>query len=58
MWHAFNKHDAEVVVAGFFGAKGKRYKLLWMGDKERCDSVDILVAEKMMDSVSVERHSE
>ena len=39
----------------FFGAKGKRYKLFWMGSKERSDGV----TEKWVDSVvSVERHSE
>ena len=29
MWHAFRRHDGEVVGAGS-GAIGKRYKLLWM----------------------------
>jgi len=42
----------------FYGAKGKRYKLFWMGGKKRSDSVGIFVAEKWVDSaVSVERHS-
>jgi len=42
----------------FCGAKGKRYKLLWMGGEERSDGVGIFVAEKWMDSiVSVKRHS-
>jgi len=30
----------------FYGAKGKRYKLLWMGGEERQHGVGILVAEK------------
>ena len=30
----------------FFGAKGKRYKLLWMEGKKRSDGVGIFVAEK------------
>jgi len=34
-----------------FYAKGKRYKLFWMGGEERSDSVGIFVAEKWMDSV-------
>jgi len=43
----------------FFGAQGKRYKLFWMGDKDRSDRVGMLVAEKWVDSVvKVERHSE
>jgi len=43
----------------FFGAKDKRYKLFWMGGKERSDVVGIFVAEKWLDSiVSIERHSE
>ena len=43
----------------FSGAKGRRYKLFWMGGKERSDGVGIFVAEKWVDSVvSVERHSE
>jgi len=46
MWHAFKKHDGQVVVADFFGAKGNRYKLFWIGGKERSDGVGIFVAEK------------
>jgi len=42
----------------FYGAKGKRYKLLWMGGEERSYNVGIFVAVKWMDSVvSVKRHS-
>ena len=42
----------------FYGAKGKRYKLFWMGGEERSDGVGIFVAEKWVNSVvSVERHS-
>jgi len=42
----------------FYGAKGKRHKLFWMGSEERSDGVGIFVAEKWVDSVvSVERHS-
>ena len=42
----------------FFDGKGKRYKLLWMGSKEKIGGVDIFVAEKWMDSVlSVEGRS-
>ena len=42
----------------FFGAKGKRYKLFWMGGEERSDCVGIFIAEKWVDSVvNVERHS-
>jgi len=41
----------------FFGVKGKRCKLFWIGVKERSDSVQIFVAEKWAESVS-ERHSE
>ena len=42
----------------FYGAKGQRYKLFWMGGEEKSDSVGIFVAEKLVDSVvSVERHS-
>ena len=43
----------------FFGAIGKRYKLIWMGSKTKTDGVGIFVAEKWVDSVvSVERHRE
>ena len=43
----------------FFGAIGKRYKLLWMGSKAQTDGVGIFVADKWVDSVvSVEKHSE
>ena len=35
----------------FYRAKGQRYKLFWMGDEERSDSVGIFVAEKWVDSV-------
>jgi len=42
MWHAFKKHDGKVVFAGFFGAKGKRYKLFRMGGKERSAGVGYL----------------
>ena len=31
----------------FYGAKGKRYKLFWMGGEERLDGVVIFVAEKV-----------
>ena len=42
-----------------FGARGKRYKLFWMGGKEKSDGVGIFVAEKWVDSVvSVKRSSE
>jgi len=42
----------------FYEAKGKRYKLFWMGGKERLDGVGIFVAEKWVDGVvSVESHS-
>ena len=54
MWHAFKKHDG----CKFYGAKGKSYKLFWMGGEEKLDGVGIFVAEKWVDSVvSVERHS-
>jgi len=43
----------------FFGAQGKRYKLFWMGGRDRSDGVGMFVAEKWVDSVvKVERHSE
>jgi len=43
----------------FFGAIGKRCKLLWMGSKAKTDGEGIFVAEKWVDNVvSVERHSE
>jgi len=43
----------------FFGAQGKRYKLFWMGGKDRSDGVGMFVAEKWVDSVvKAERHSE
>ena len=35
----------------FYGAKGQRYKLFWMGGKEKQDGVGIFVAEKWVDSV-------
>ena len=42
-----------------YGARGKRYKLFWMGGKEKSDGVGIFVAEKWVDSVvSAERRSE
>jgi len=42
----------------FYGAKGQRYKLFWMGGGERLDGIRIFVAEKWVDGVvSVERHS-
>ena len=42
-----------------FGAQGKRYKLFWMGGKDRSDQIGMFVAEKWVDSVvKVERHSE
>jgi len=34
-----------------FGARGRRYKLFWMEDKEKTDDVGILVAEKWVNSV-------
>ena len=41
------------------GTRGKRYKLFWMGGKEKADGGGIFVAEKWVHSVvSVERHSE
>jgi len=41
-----------------YGAKGQRYKLFWIGDEQRSDSVWIFVAEKWVNSdVSVKRHS-
>ena len=41
----------------FYGAKGQRYNLFWIGE-ERLDDVGIFVAEKWVDSVvSVKRHS-
>jgi len=43
----------------FFGAQGKRYKLFWMGGKDRSDGVGMFVAKKWVDSaVKVVRHSE
>jgi len=57
MWHAFKKHDGEVLVAGSLEQKAKN--LFWMGEKERSDGVGIFIAEKWVDSVvSVKRHSE
>ena len=51
--------ECRVGVCRFFGGKGKRYQLFWMGGKESSDSVMIFVAEKWVDSVvSVKRHSE
>jgi len=42
----------------FFGAKGKRYRLFWIGGKEN-DGVGIFVAEKWVDGiVSTESHIE
>jgi len=42
----------------FYGAKGQRYKLFWMGGEARSDDVGIFVAEKWVDSVvSVETHN-
>jgi len=35
----------------FYGAKGKRYNLFWMGGEERSDGVEIFVEEKWVDSV-------
>jgi len=32
----------------FFGTKGKRYKLFWMGGNERSDNLRIFVAEKWL----------
>ena len=59
MWPVFKKQDGEAVVAGFLGAIGKRYKLVWVGGKDRSDGVGMFVAEKWVDSVvKVERHSE
>jgi len=43
----------------FFGAKCKRYKLFWMGGKDRSDGVGMFAAEKWLDSVlNVERQIE
>jgi len=52
-WHAFKKHSGNWKDSGckFYGAKGKRYKLLWIGSEDRSDSVGIFVAEKWVDSV-------
>jgi len=61
MCRAFKIRGREAVVAGFFRAKGKRYryKLFWMGGKERSDGVGMFVAEKWVDSVvSAEKHCE
>ena len=42
----------------FYGTKGQRYKLFWMGGEEKLDGVGIFVAEKWVNSaVSVRRHS-
>jgi len=44
----------------FFGAKGKKYKLFWIGGKDKSDgvTVGIFVADKLVDSVvCVERHN-
>jgi len=41
MWHAFKKHDGEVVVADSLELK-TGYKLFWMGGKERSDAVGYL----------------
>ena len=46
MWPVFKKQDGEAVVAGFLGAIGKRYKLVWVGGKDRSDGVGMFVAEK------------
>jgi len=55
MWHAFEK-QWKGSGCNFYGAKGKRYKLFWMGGEEILDGV--LLAEKWVDSVvSVKRHS-
>jgi len=43
----------------FFGAQGKRYKLFWMGGKDRSDGVGMFAAKKWVESVvKVERHIE
>jgi len=56
MWHAIKKHHRERGCR-FYGKKGKRYQLFWMGGKERSDG--IFAAEKWVERVvSVERHSE
>jgi len=42
----------------FYGAKGKRCKLFWIGGEEKLDRVRIFGAEKWVDNVvSVEGHS-
>ena len=47
-----------MAVCKFYGAKGQRYKLFWMGGEEKSDGVGIIVAEKWVDSVvRVEWHS-
>ena len=51
MWDVFKKRDGEAVAAGSFAAQGKRYKLFWMGGKDRSDGVGMFVAEKWVDSV-------
>ena len=43
----------------FFGAQGKRYKLFWMGGKDRSDGVGMFVAEKWVDRMAkAKKHSE
>jgi len=42
----------------FFGANGKKYKLFWMGGKDKSDGVGMFVAEIWVESVvNVEKHS-
>jgi len=42
----------------FYGTKGKRHKLFWVGGEERLDGVGIFIVQKWVDNVvSVERHS-
>jgi len=38
----------------FYGAKGQRYKLFWMGCDKRSDGVEIFVAEKWVDRTVTE----
>ena len=43
----------------FYGEKGKRYELFWVGGRDRSDGVGIIVAEKRVDSVvSIKRPGE
>ena len=55
----YSRNEMERQWLQVFGAQGKRYKLFWMGGKDRSDGVGMFVAEKWVDSeVKVKRHSE